>query len=209
MKVNRIARSGPGAWAVAVAAPFLLVAACVPVTVNIVFPQDKLEGAASRIEDMVRSPDNPKPAAPPKKEPQSRLGDRLYATVGPAEAAAESRTVVVAQEPRVDTPEIRQAVASRSARLGEIQQWKARGCIGENNHGLVEARPGQGCGGEVERLVGAENTDRQLIMDTFMQQNNIPGSDARRVRAAFAKANRDKAQPGEWIQQPNGQWARK
>ncbi len=185
-----------------------LVAACVPVTVNIVFPQDKLEGAASRIEDMVRSPENPKPPAPPKKEPQSRLSQPLLAAAGPGEAAAENRTIVIAQEPRVDTPEIRRAVASRNARFGEMQQWKGRGCIGESNQGLVEARPGQGCG-DLGRLIGAENADRQLIMDTFMRQNNIPASDAGRVRAAFAKTNRDRAQAGEWIQQDNGQWVKK
>ena len=30
-----------------------------------------------------------------------------------------------------------------------------------------------------------------------------------KLRAAFAKANRDRAQPGEWIQQPSGQWTKR
>ncbi len=42
-----------------------------------------------------------------------------------------------------------------------------------------------------------------------MRQNRMPASDTPRVREAFAKANREKARPGEWVQQPNGQWARK
>lgn len=186
-----------------------LLVACVPVTVNINFPQEKLEGAAGRIEDMVRSPENPKPPAPPKKEPQSGVADRLLAALGPAEAAAQGRGVDVVPELRVQTPELMRHIESRRARNPQIEQWKARGCIGETNQGLLEARPGQGCSDEVGRLVAAENADRSYIYDTLMQQNNIPAGDGPRVRAAFAKANRDRAKPGEWVQQPNGQWVKK
>jgi uncharacterized protein len=186
-----------------------VLAACVPVTVNITFPQEKLEGAAGRIEDMVRSPENPAPPAQPKKGPQGARSDRLLAALGPREAAAQGRQVDVVPEVRVRTPDLMRAIESRRARNGQIEQWKARGCIGETNRGLLEARPGQGCSGEVGRLVGAENGDRQHIYTTLMQQNNIAPGDAPRVHAAFAKANRDRAKPGEWVQQDNGQWTRK
>ena len=186
-----------------------LLVACVPVTVNITFPQEKLEGAAGRIEDMVRSPDNPKPPAQPKKEPQSGLGDHLLAMLGPVEATAQSRSVDVVPEIRVQTPELMRHIESRRGRNPQIEQWKARGCIGETNQGLLEARPGQGCAGEVAGLIAGEIADRSYIYDTLMQQNNIPASDGPRVRAAFAKANRDRAKPGEWVQQPNGQWVKK
>ena len=185
-----------------------LLAACVPVTVNINFPQEKLEGAAGRIEDMVRSPENPKPAEP-KKGPQGRLVERLVAALAPADAAAQTRSVDVVPEIRVRTPQLMAAIESRRARNPQIEQWKARGCVGETNQGLLEARPGQGCTGEVGALVGPENADRNQIYDTLMQQNNIPASDGPRVRAAFAKTNRDRARPGEWIQQESGQWVKK
>ncbi len=185
-----------------------VVAACVPVTVNITFPQEKLEGAAGRIEDMVRSPEN-KPPAEPKKGPQSRLVERLLAALAPREAGAQGRSVDVVPEIRVQTPELMRAIRSRQSRNPQLDQWKARGCIGETNQGLLEARPGQGCTGEVAALVGAENADRSVIYDTLMQQNNIPGGDAPRVRAAFAKANRDRARPGEWVQEANGQWVKR
>jgi uncharacterized protein YdbL (DUF1318 family) len=186
----------------------LVVAACVPVTVNIVFPQEKLEGAAGRIEDMVRSPEN-KPPAEPKKGPQSRLVDRLLAALAPREAAAQGRSVDVVPEIRVQTPELMRAIRSRQSRNPQLDQWKVRGCLGETNQGLLEARLGQGCTGEVAALIGAENADRSFIYDTLMQQNNIPGGDAPRVRAAFAKANRDRARPGEWVQEPGGQWVKR
>lgn len=184
-----------------------LLTACVPVTVNITFPEKQLEGAATRIEDMVRSPENPKPPAPPKKGPQSGLGDRLLAWLGPREAEAQSVDVV--PEIRVQTPQLMKAIESRRARNAQIEQWKAKGCLGETNQGLLETRPGSGCGGEAGGLVGAENADRNFIYETLMQQNKMPASQAPRVRAAFAKVNRDLARPGEWIQQPSGQWVKK
>ncbi len=181
-----------------------LLAACVPVTVNINFPQEKLEGAAGNIEDMVRSPDNPKqPAAPKKPGPGSHAADRLLAALGPRVAEAQ------VPEVRTRTPELMRAIESRRARNPQVEQWKARGCIGENGQGLLEPRPGQGCTGDVAGLIAAENADRSFIYDTLMQQNNIPASDAPRVRAAFAKANRDRARPGEWVQEPNGQWVKR
>jgi uncharacterized protein YdbL (DUF1318 family) len=122
---------------------------------------------------------------------------------------AQGRQVDVVPDVRVRTPELMKAIESRRARNGQIEQWKARGCVGETNRGLVEARPGQGCSGEVGQLVAAENGDRQYIYQTLMQQNNIPASDAPRVGAAFAKANHDRAKPGEWLQQENGQWVKR
>lgn len=248
--------------AAAVLAALVGLAACVPVTVNITFPQEKLEGAASRIEDMVRSPDNPPPARPPQKPrsdgpapgpvaggplgeraaapagaaagPGARLaaeqpgvlegvpegvprwlvarGPRVLARLvwlGPRPAHAQGRQVDVVPEIRVQTPELMRAIEARRARNPQIEQWKSRGCIGENNQGLLELRPGQGCAGEVAALVAAENANREYIYRTLMQQNNIPASDAGRVRAAFAKVNRDRARPGEWVQEPDGRWVRR
>ena len=182
-----------------------LVAACVPVTVNVNFPQEKIDGAATRIEDMVRSPENPAPPpGPPSapKKPQSRLADRLLAALAPPPAEAQ------VPEIRIQTPELMRAIRSRQARNPQIDQWKAKGCLGETNQGLIEPRPGPGCGGEGP-LVGPENADRTFIYETLMQQNRMPASDAPRVRAAFAQVNRDLAKPGEWVQQANGQWTRK
>jgi uncharacterized protein YdbL (DUF1318 family) len=181
----------------------------VPVTVNINFPQEKLEGAAGSIEDMVRSPENPAPATPPKKNPQGSFFSPLLRALGPREASAQGRSVEVVPDVKVRTPELMKAIESRRGRNAAIQQWKARGCIGETNQGLLEPRPGQGCGGEVAQLVGAENADRQYIYDTLMKQNNIPATDAGRVRAAFAHENRGRAKTGEWIQENDGRWRKK
>jgi uncharacterized protein YdbL (DUF1318 family) len=187
-------------------------ASCVPVTVNITFPQEKLDRAAGSIEDMVGAPEPPTPApakpAPAPAKPSSALPS-LLGWLAPREALAQGRSVDVA--PRIDTrsPELQRAIASRRARRGELREWKNRGCIGETNQALVVPRPGEGCGAEAARLIEAENADRLVIYDTFMEQNNIPRSDTLRVRNAFAKARRERARTNDWIQTDEGQWVRK
>jgi uncharacterized protein YdbL (DUF1318 family) len=195
-------------WLLLVALAGLLVA-CVPVTVNITFPQRELDSAAGQIEDMVRSPENPQPAPAPKPEPQGSFLGPILAAFGPREAAAQGRRVDVVPKIKVQTPELVKAIAARRERFHVLREWKTRGCIGETNQGLLEARPGEGCSAEVSRLIGAENADRDYIYRTLMEQNEIPASDAPRVRAAFAKAHRDRAKPGEWVQLVSGQWVKK
>ena len=186
-------------------------AACVPVTVNITFPQEKLDDAASKIVDMSRRPSGESPATPPAPgtapKPGSSL-DRWLAPLGPREAGAEEH-LIVAQAPKTDSDELRRLAESQNRRLGALQQWQARGCVGENNQGFVEARPGQGCTGEVAGLIGAENADRQAIVETFMRQNKMAASEAGRVKASFAKAYRDRAAGGQWVQTDRGDWVKK
>jgi uncharacterized protein len=186
-------------------------AACVPVTVNVTFPQQKLDDAASQIVDMSRRPAAPPASGPtpaPAPKPGSRL-ERWLAPLGPREAAAEARPVQVAQLPKTDSDELRRLTESQNRRLGAVQQWLARGCVGESNQGLLEPRPGQGCSGEVSGVIGAENADRQAIVETFMRQNKIARSDVGRVRASFAKAYRDRVGGGQWIQTDRGDWVKK
>jgi uncharacterized protein YdbL (DUF1318 family) len=172
----------------------LALAACVPVTVNVTFPQEKLDNAARHIEDTSAQ----SASAPPGPQPQ-------------APSAGGTRTVDVAATPRLNerSPEVVKVTEARRARRPVLREWKARGCIGETNQGLLTARPGEGCGAEVADLINAENADRQVIYDAFMKENNIPASDSPRVRSAFAKARLERARPNDWIQLENGQWTRK
>ena len=188
-----------------------LLAACVPVTVNVTFPQQKLDDAASQIVDMSRRPPDAPPSGPtpaPAPKPGSRL-ERWLAPLGPREAAAEERPVQMVQAPKTDSGELRRLTESQNRRLGAVQQALARGCAGESNQGLLEPRPGQGCSGDVAGVIGAENADRQAIVETFMRQNNIGPSDVGRVRASFAKAYRDRVGGGQWVQTDRGDWVKK
>ena len=183
---------GRGSHTVAFVALVMALAACVPVTVNVTFPQEKLDSAAKQIEDSPAQSASAPPTPPP-----------------PAPTPGSGRSVDVS--PTIDTrsPEVVKATESRRQRRPALREWKGRGCIGETNQGLVVARPGEGCGPAVADLIRAENADRQVIYKAFMKDNNIPASDTARVQSAFAKARQERARPNDWIQLDDGQWVRK
>ncbi|MBI3031815.1 MAG: DUF1318 domain-containing protein [Candidatus Rokubacteria bacterium] len=192
----------------ALAVTLLAASGCVPVTVNVYFPQEKIDSAAGSIEDLVRVEKGEKPATPPPAKKDGKEGrvpasGPWLALLAPAPAEAQIPDL------KVRTPEVMASIESRRARFPQIQQWKGRGCIGENAQGLVEARPGQGCGAEAGALIDAENRDRMTLYRTLLQQNNMAPSELAKVQAGFAKANRERAQSGEWIQAQTGQWTRK
>lgn len=185
--------------------------ACVAVTINVQFPQEKLEGAAASIEDLVRGDKGATPAPPPVKREEKqdgkqgsiRVSGRWLAFLGPRAAEAQ------VPELKIRTPEVMASIQSRRQRFSQVQQWKQRGCIGENARGLVEARPGQRCAPEVAGLVSAENRDRMTLYRALVEQNRMPPEDLSRVQAAFAKVNRERAKAGEWVESEEGQWTRK
>ena len=172
-----------------------VLAGCVPVTVNIAFPQEQLDAAARQIEDKTaQTASAPAPTPAP--------------TPAPAPAPGGGRTVEVT--PRIDnrSPEIVKATQARRERRPAIREWKTRGCIGETNQGMIVARPGDGCGPEAAALIRAENADRKVIYDAFMKDNNIAATDTVRVQNAFARARQERARANDWVQLENGQWVR-
>ncbi|MBI4610331.1 MAG: YdbL family protein [Candidatus Rokubacteria bacterium] len=184
-----------------------LLTGCLAVTINVTFPQEKIEKAASSIEDLVRGGKEGPPVKPPPAKEEKR-GDhpgfrRTLGWLAPTPAEAQ------VPELRTRTPEVMASIESRRQRFPQVQQWKERGCLGENAQGLLEARPGQGCASEVAALIAAENRDRMTLYRTLLQQNNMPPADLARVQAAFAKVNRERAARGEWIQTEDGRWVRK
>ena len=172
----------------------LALAACVPVTVNVTFPQEKLDNAARHIEDTSAQSASASPAPQPQAPSAAGRGASTWLR-RPGSTSARRKSSKVTE--------------ARRARRPALRELKARGCIGETNQGLLTARPGEGCGVEVADLINAENADRQVIYDAFMKENNIPASDSPRVRSAFAKARLERARPNDWIQLENGQWTRK
>jgi uncharacterized protein YdbL (DUF1318 family) len=194
----------PDPRAAALAALVAATTACVPVTVNISFPQEKLDTAAKQIEDITAQTQIPASSAPAPSAPAAA------APAAPSSPpASQGRTVDVT--PRIDTrsPEVVKATQSRRERRAALREWKARGCLGETNQGLLEARTGEGCTAEALELMRAENADRLVIYQAFMKENNIPASDTPRVRSAFAKARQERSRPGDWIQAEDGRWVKK
>jgi uncharacterized protein YdbL (DUF1318 family) len=176
----------------------------VAVTINVTFPQETIDHAASGIEDLVRSP---APPPPPKRDgaaPARPLTTGWRAWPGPAVAEAQPLP-----ELKTRTPEIMAVIESRRARYGALAAALARGCLGENHRGLLEVRPGDACPGNLATLVEAENRDRMVLYRTLVEQNNMPPGDLARVQTGFARAHRERAPTGAWVQDDGGHWSRK
>ena len=104
------------------------------------------------------------------------------------------------------TPEVTQAISNRQSRYEELQSSKAAGSVGENNRGYVEVLNGSP---EGQSLVSAENNDRRVIYQTIASQNNLGPSDVAIVEGVFGEVQREKARPGESIQNAAGEWVKK
>ncbi len=88
-------------------------------------------------------------------------------------------------------------------RLPAIVALKTAGVVGENNQGyLTILKPST----DKKDLVDAENQDRRTIYEAIAKQQKTT-SELVGQRRALQIA--EKADPGEWIQNAKGGWARK
>jgi uncharacterized protein YdbL (DUF1318 family) len=174
------------------------------VTVNIYFPAAAIQKAADEIVDDVRKGRERKPEAKPDK---TSLLDRLrFVRLGPTEALA-------AVDLNVSTPAIRALRTAMANRFPQLQPLYGKGAIGETNNGLLAVRDAGVLSlrerADLNRLVDAENADRQALYAEIIRANNLDPRQVGEVQRLFANSWREKSSPGWWIQQDNGQWVRK
>ncbi len=174
------------------------------VTVNIYFPAAAIQKAADEIVDDVRKGPERKPE--PKPDKTSLLNQLRFIRLGPTEALA-------AVDLNVSTPAIRALRASMANRFPQLQPLYSKGAIGETNTGLVTVRDTATLSlrekADLNRLVDAENADRQALYSEIIRANNLDASKLGEVQRLFANSWREKSSPGWWIQQDTGQWVRK
>ncbi|HEU5079447.1 MAG TPA: YdbL family protein [Opitutaceae bacterium] len=91
-----------------------------------------------------------------------------------------------------------------SERLPEIDKMKEKGVVGENNQGLLEARPGSG---EADTaVINAENADRQVVYAAIAKKANASADQVAKARARHIAAG---SRAGVWIQDEAGNWKKK
>ena len=93
--------------------------------------------------------------------------------------------------------------ARMSQRLPKLDELKAKGAIGENNRGFVEARGSDAAAGAV---ISAENSDREAVYAALAKQT---GSSADQVGRARAKQLASSSAAGVWVQGDDGSWRKK
>ncbi|MBI2194636.1 MAG: DUF1318 domain-containing protein [Planctomycetes bacterium] len=187
--------------------PFLALccftASCAQLTININFSPAEIQKAAEKIESEIRQG---QPAPPQPEKPQS-FHRRYYflPSFDLQEAFAEASVDL-----NVSTPGIRKKVESRKARYTELKPYLDSGALGEGKDGLIVLRALQGVSGaekvKVNRLVQAENQDRQELFEEVAKANNIDRGNLGRVIRPFAEAIRGQMEKGQWYQEEDGSW---
>ena len=93
--------------------------------------------------------------------------------------------------------------ARMSQRLAQLDPLKAKGAIGENNRGFVEARAADPAAGAV---ISAENSDREAVYAALAKQT---GTSSDQIGRARAKQIAIGSAPGVWVQKEDGTWQKK
>jgi len=98
---------------------------------------------------------------------------------------------------------------NRRLRSGEIQQLKNDSVIGEDRDGYLTLRrtPADATYlAYAQKVVADENADRSFLYLANAQAQNKP---MEMIESTYADLWRQRAFPGEWVQQENGTWNRK
>ena len=104
------------------------------------------------------------------------------------------------------TPEVQRAIQGRQARYAELQSLKQKGVVGENNQGFVT--PLKAMAG-ADPIVSGENQDRDVIYQAVVAQNQLGPNEISEVKKVFAEVQRGKAERGDFVQLPSGEWVQK
>jgi uncharacterized protein YdbL (DUF1318 family) len=170
------------------------------VTVNVYFPAAEVQKAADKIVDDIRAKDKDAPAG--KTVPTSRL-DLMF---GVKTAYAEVNI-------DVSTPAVRSIKESIKSRFAQLKTFYDKGAIGENNKGLIEARDTAGLNLQerslVNKLIDQENKDRAALYSEIASANKLGPESVSQIKKIFANSWREKSQSGWWVQDDNGNWAKK
>lgn len=205
MSIRTAALAGAAAAGVALAA-------CI--TVNVYFPEAAIKDLSQQIEEQVQ-----KEAQKKKQELENAPAEESAPAEGGSTSLLDSLLGVSAAyaqvaDPGVTSPAIRKIIDSRAARVAQLDAYKGQGVIGENNQGLVEARNLESLSdlkarAEVQRLVKAENADREELYKEIAAAEGVDLAQLPRIKETYAGTLRANAKPGHWIQTADGAWKQK
>lgn len=124
----------------------------------------------------------------------------------------ESEKVAVPESKR----RVLEAFADRKFNADDIGDFKRDAVVGENAQGMLTIRPtsryeeDNNYRATVDRIVAAENADREVIMDRIVEINSsVNPLDSAAVMKVFAQMNRDASPRGTWIETEDGRWLQK
>ncbi len=184
----------------------LLLTACV--TINIYFPAAAAEKAADEIIRDIQG------ITPQKTEPKASLPDwqvSMYQLIDAGINVVVSPAQAAEADLNIDSAEIRRLRATMESRFPSLQPLYAAGFIGIQADGLLAVRDAGSVPlkdrNQVNRLVAAENADRQALYQAIANANGHPDW-AAQIKSTFAARWVSNAQSGWWYQS-SGSWKQK
>lgn len=187
----------------------LMLTACV--TINIYFPAAAAEKAADEIIKDIQSI-TPEKAEPKPKASLSDWEIAAFQLLDRSLDAVVSKAHAETADLTIDSAEIRQLRQVMEVRFQALRTFYSSGFIGIQANGLLVVRNAANIPlkdrNQVNKLVAAENTDRQKLYQAIANANGHPEW-ASQIQATFAGRWASNAQAGWWYQTSDGIWKQK
>jgi uncharacterized protein YdbL (DUF1318 family) len=127
-------------------------------------------------------------------------------------AVLSSGLALAAADIEINTPAIAALRASMQSRHNQLGAHYASGAVGLTRDGLIALRDASAVPlterQAVNALVAAENQDRNALYREIARANGHPEWESE-IRSTFAERWIAKAQPGWYVQNASGAWAKK
>jgi hypothetical protein len=197
------------------AAAFLFaLVSCAVITVNIYFPEKDVKEAYKALEKELMGTD----AQPGEKRPEGKPESSIRFDFLSAAYAQESGLSEKIADAVKKMPDVVNAYKEMGARITDIDRIRDSGVVGEGNNGLLEVREGT-LPPVDQKLVAIENENRKTVINgmtkAIIRISRNPENEANLKQVGpqavdqFAAIRRDSAKKGWWIQDANGNWAKK
>lgn len=197
------------------AAAFLFVlVSCAVITVNIYFPEKDVKEAYKALEKELMGTG----AQPGEKKPEGKPESSIQFDFLGAAYAQESGLSEKLSDTMKKMPDVVNAYKEMGARIADIDRLRNSGVLGEGNNGLLIVREGTLSPAD-KTLLDMDNNNRNTVMNGMakamlrINRDKENEENLKKVRAQaveyFASLRRDDAKKGWWIQDANGNWARK
>jgi uncharacterized protein len=190
----------------------LMLTACV--TINIYFPAAAAEKVADQIIKDIQENAPKKPQDKSGLEPKSEHSAyqvSMYQLIDQAISFAISSAQADEANLSIDSPEIRHLTASMQGRFSALQGFYTSGAVGIKSDGLLVVRDAASVAlkdrNQVNKLVAAENADRQALYQAIANANGHPDW-VTQIKSTFAARWVSNAQAGWWYQAA-GVWKQK
>jgi hypothetical protein len=109
-----------------------------------------------------------------------------------------------------------EALREQKFNKDDIEEFKKKGYIGEDNRGLIQIRPSTELESDtqtmnlIQIIISEENRDRGIIMNRVIELNDsLKKSNQQEILIIFARMNQENSPKGTWIQQGDGGWEKK